>query len=356
MQPIICTILGGLDHAALALEEGRVVYCNAAAAAIGCAVGDTAEQLLCDSAPLYAAYDHKAPLELAFTRLGQQISATVRPVEETDLVFLHQNPTETAVTPGALAKAVSSFRLPLSQLFVLANNLFPYLENLEDPRVQRGTSGMMRRLYQLLRETINFSTLEQLQDSGQYRFERVELGAFFSELCEKAQDYLLPLHLVVRCQTPERPVYGSIDCRQMRRAVLNLLANAAQVSPEGGCITCRVSAGNKQCCFSVKSSVNSALSPDNATGLFQRYGAEFAQPGDFGLTLVRSIAAAHGGSVMVEQQAEETLTAMSFQLQGAAEAAVRTPLLVPDYSGGFDPYLTEFSEFLPDSAYDSRNF
>ena len=71
------------------------------------------------------------------------------------------------------------------------------------------------------------------------------------------------------------------------------------------------------------------------------------------MTLVRSAASIHGGTVLLEQTTG-TRVAMTIAIRKEVPGSLRSPKLrIGDYAGGRDLGLLEFSEVLPTSAYEN---
>ena len=69
------------------------------------------------------------------------------------------------------------------------------------------------------------------------------------------------------------------------------------------------------------------------------------------MTLVRTVASDHGGTVLLEQS-NGTKVAMTMAIRKEVPGTLRSPKLrIGDYAGGRDLGLLEFSETLPASAY-----
>ena len=78
----------------------------------------------------------------------------------------------------------------------------------------------------------------------------------------------------------------------------------------------------------------------------------------FGLLMARNVASRHNGAVMVQPNPDGGLrVAMTLALDtsAGAEAPLRTPWMELEYFGGYDRYLTELSDILADSLYDTRS-
>ena len=70
-----------------------------------------------------------------------------------------------------------------------------------------------------------------------------------------------------------------------------------------------------------------------------------------GMALVRSVAASHGGTVLLEQTSGTKVT-MTLAIRKDVPGTLRTPAMrIGDYAGGRDLGLLEFSETLPPIAY-----
>ena len=104
------------------------------------------------------------------------------------------------------------------------------------------------------------------------------------------------------------------DAAQLRSAILNLLENAIQHTPEGGQIQVTLDAGESQACVAVQDS-GPGLRPDQLERVFERFYSERRGGGGtgIGLSIALAIAHAHGGS----------LTASS---PGGARFELRLPL------------------------------
>ncbi len=71
-----------------------------------------------------------------------------------------------------------------------------------------------------------------------------------------------------------------------------------------------------------------------------------------GLSLVRSVAAIHGGTVLLQRlEPRGTRATMTLAVRHCSSTVLKSPLLVPDYAGEHDHALLEFSEILPPEFY-----
>jgi signal transduction histidine kinase len=86
------------------------------------------------------------------------------------------------------------------------------------------------------------------------------------------------------------------DPEQMSRAIDNLLINALQHTPAGGLVELKAAVADRTLAFTV-ADTGPGIAPDMATRLFEPFATSRADGVGLGLSIVREIAAAHGGTV-----------------------------------------------------------
>jgi hypothetical protein len=71
------------------------------------------------------------------------------------------------------------------------------------------------------------------------------------------------------------------------------------------------------------------------------------------MSIVRSVAAAHGGTVLIEHPDDAGLKiTMTISLVQPSDNILRSPVKLPiDYAGGHDHCLLELSDVLPDKLF-----
>jgi nitrogen fixation/metabolism regulation signal transduction histidine kinase len=142
------------------------------------------------------------------------------------------------------------------------------------------------------------------------RFEPVDLGRVVSDAAR--------LHEPGRCTVvvvpPAGPLPVSADRLLLSRAVHNLLLNACEASPEGATVEVRALAERGQGVVEILDR-GPGLAPEVRERLFEPYVSTKARGSGLGLSLVRDIAAQHGGSVTLADREG-----------GGARACLRVPL------------------------------
>ena len=181
------------------------------------------------------------------------------------------------------------------------------LESLvEDPQQNEELRG---RLASLLEESIHLSkiveqlfTLTQL-DSGESRtewkrFDLAELARTTADqMCLLAEDKQIALTCAA-----DQPVCVQGDRSRIKQVIVNLLDNAIKYTPSQGRVQVRVDGGNGQAVLEVADS-GIGIPPDALPHVFERFyrvdktrSAE-AESAGLGLSIVKSICAAHGAEV-----------------------------------------------------------
>lgn len=343
------TVLACLDQPAFIRDASGIRLVNAAAARLGLQVGS-------DGIPAELPPVEQGPCSCS-CRIGEQYwQVQVRDAQTLQLVMLQ--PLEIRAMEAASA-AARALRDPLQQISVVTSKLWPYLEEQEDERIQQGTASITRGLHRLLRVVNNLTDLELQTDLPLLMKKRTLCNGFLTDFAEQVQPLVESTGRRMVLECPDRRFYALMDARMVERALLNLLLNAIQHTPEGGCITLRGSAQSKQCCFVVENE-GDVIGEAALAGLFERYKRpELAlqSPGaGLGLTVARNVALAHGGNLLARPNPAGglcvVLTVEMAELR-FGEEPVYSPVKI-DRFGGFDNCLTELSDVLGDRWFDSR--
>jgi len=121
---------------------------------------------------------------------------------------------------------------------------------------------------------------------------------------------------------PSEPLDGDADPRAIKQIVLNLISNALKFTPRGGSVTVAAHGYGEDLEIVVSDTGVGIAEAD-----LQRIGRPYEQVGDaaqktrgtgLGLSLVRSLAELHGGSMSIESRLGE-----------GTSVRVRMPVLVP---------------------------
>lgn len=241
-----------------------------------------------------------------------------------------------------LALAAQQLCMPISEISLL-------LEQLSDIS-QTQKAKINQNLNKLQRLIGNMSDAAMLIEQKPVMVS-YELCAIFEEVLEKAKVLLAHSSLNLEYSIPNQPIYGLAEPEMLKRAVYNLISNAAKFTPAGGSIHAVLHKVGNRLYFSVTDgSKNTKVS---STNIFHRYSR---QPGledlrfglGLGITLIHAAATAHGGTLLAEQTEDRCLKiTMTLAILKSKNSDVRSPVLIPDLYGGRDQALIELADVLP---------
>jgi heavy metal sensor kinase len=162
-----------------------------------------------------------------------------------------------------------------------------------------------RRLCRLVDDLLNLARA----DAGYVKLRIQEFYAddLLADCCRSMKSLATSRQIEVACQSPEDVPFTG-DEELLRRLVLNLLDNAIRFTPPGGKVTAALDAQDSRLSIQV-TDTGIGISEDSVPHVFDRfYRADKARSrheGGFGLglSIVKWIAEAHGGSVNLTSQA-----------------------------------------------------
>lgn len=338
-------LLEMIDRPAFTVCNGIIADCNQLAKNRLIPLGDPVEKLMpegCDAYKNYTGGILYLTLQIGWIFCG----ATVVRQNGQDIFLLDRDTDQAQLQ--ALSLAAQQLRVPLSNVMTVADCLFPELT--EGTQAEQAAQ-MRRALFQLMRLISNMADAERYTDLNAATYENTELCCFLRDIFEKADTTLGSTNISVQFSCPTAPVFTIVDRERLERAVYNLISNAVKFSKPGSYVTGNLTINGKMACLTVEDHGDGIASHVQGT-LFHRYMREPAiEDSRFGLglgmTLVRTAAAIHGGTVLLEQTGG-TRVAMTIAIRKQAPGPLRSPKIrIGDYAGGRDLGLLEFSEILP---------
>lgn len=346
--------LGMLDlmrEPAFCVQGGTIIKVNPAAAAFLIETGTDVQSLLHTGAEEYASFSGGC-LYLTLSIAGHTIGASVCRMQEFDVFTLEQDEADAYLQ--ALALAARELRGPLSNVMTLTDKLFPAAEF--DEKEQEQVSHINRGLFQMLRIIGNMSDAGRYTTDTGARQEVRDICAVLEEVFQRA--CALTAHTAVKLHYTGHPeaVYTLLDAQKVERMVLNMLSNAIKFTPDGGMVTAKLTRRGGKMYLSVSDS-GSGIEENLRSNIFSRYarqpGLEDGRYGlGLGMVLIRSTAALHGGTVLVDHPEDcGTRITVSFSIR-QGDATVRSPRMRIDYAGERDHGLIELSDILPAHLYD----
>jgi signal transduction histidine kinase len=168
-----------------------------------------------------------------------------------------------------------------------------------------------------LAETLLLVSRYESGEFSRYR-ERVDLAEVASEAVRELEASAHAKSATLRAEGETAATLG--DRGELRRAAVNLVANATAWTPAGGDIIVRTTARDGQACLTVEDT-GFGVPADVRKQLFERVGLAGRRGGGSGLGLyiVRRIAEEHGGNVSYEpREGGGSLFALRLPLAGEA--------------------------------------
>ena len=259
----------------------------------------------------------------------------------------------------AMALAAKELRTPLSSVMLVADQLFPLADSDDDPAIQQRIARLNRGLFQILRVVSNMSDAVQYSTAALSQQEIRDIPKLLEEIFSTAAEQLRHTQISLNFTNLPNSVYSYTDAIKLERAVNNLLSNAAKFTPKGGSIQAKLYRRNTKLYLSIQDS-GTGVAPhlrQNIYACYQRMpGMEDSRFGiGLGMVLVRSIAAQHGGTVLVEYPEEGgTRVTMTLTIRQGKENTLSSPIFLPDYLAGWNHSLVELSDVLPHTLYEKE--
>ena len=183
-----------------------------------------------------------------------------------------------------------------------------------------------------------------------------DICAVLEEVFDRISELVNASGLHLTYSGPKEAIYCLIAAERLERAIYNIISNAMKHAPAGSVIEAKLTHRGSKLYLSIQDS--GAGIPGHILGsIYSRYRR---QPGiephpaglGLGMVLIRSTAAAHGGTVLIDQPGETgTRVTMSFTIRRSSDA-LRSPTLQIDYAGERDHGLLELSDVLSAEFYD----
>lgn len=252
-------------------------------------------------------------------------------------------------------------RQPMTTILSITPKLLPALEETSAPRAMDQAAELNRSLYTILRITGNLQMYGTASGSISLRMTRTDMDLWLRDLANRAAPLCESAGLKLEYQGCTESCVCEIDMARMERAVLNLISNAMKFSYPGGLITLSLRRTEKRLSITVRDR-GCGISADQMSVVFNRSEHRGLIPDPkwgvgLGLPITKSIVQAHGGQIMLEsEEGVGTAVHIAFDARICRDDCIlRSPIQVPDYSGGIDHVLMELADALPASAFDTRS-
>ncbi len=210
-------------------------------------------------------------------------------------------------------------RAPIASVRLMAENLAG--DKIPEAQKQKEYFSFIvqecRRLSALIENVLDFSRIEQ--GRKQYEFEPTDVAALVRTTVKLMEPYAVEKGVILNLETsniqhPTSNIEMEIDGRAIQQALVNLIANAVKHSPKGETVTVELQmqkaegeTQNSPDSFSLSvSDQGPGIPPEEQKKIFERFyrrGSELrreTQGVGIGLSIVKHIVEAHGGTVRVQ--------------------------------------------------------
>ncbi len=348
----ISAILNLITAPAFCVQNGVIDYVNQGAQNLLIEKGQALEPLLPFGQKEYASAGN-GTLYLSLNIGGTPCDAFVTRTGSEDIFVLDGIGDQLELQAYALAS--QQLRVPLSNSMLMVDRLLRSLDFADDPVRQEQAARLNRSLYQILRMISNMS------DASRYTIEAPHLEtrdicSFVEEIFSDAAESAKMSGICVTYSGPEAPLYTQIDSERLERGIYNILSNAVKFTPKGGSVHASLTRHGDQLYLTVTDS-GSGIAEKIRSSIFSRYrrnpAIEDSNHGlGLGMVFIRAAAAAHNGTVLVQQpEAGGTRITMTIRIIQQTYATLRSPIYRVDYAGERSHSLLEMSDTLPVSLY-----
>lgn len=345
-----------LRRPAFCVRNGIIVKVNTAAATRMIEADSAVAGLIETGAEEYLDFAEGC-LYLTLNICGQNLGFSVCRKNGFDLFQLEQDAENEELQ--AMALAARELREPLASIMITADHLFSAADKTDSPETEAHLARINRGLFQMLRLISNMSDASRYAADTAVPMEVKNISACLDEIFAKAADLLERAGILLEYDGLSEPVYGLISSDMLERAVLNIISNALKFTGREGHIQAKLLRRGSKLYLSILDS-GSGIEESLRGNLFSRYTREpGVEDGRFGIGLgfvmIRSAAAHHGGTVLVDHPAGSgTRITLSLSIRPGSSNLVRSPALKVDYSGERDHGLLELSDVLPAELYDPK--
>lgn len=344
-------LLDLLQQPAFSVRDGLVHYANRLAQTLHISEGDDLEDMLSDYMDAYQKFQSGC-LYLPLKIMGTSQGATVTRKDQLD-IFVLDDPNSNEHL-RALSLAGHQLRTPLTNIISLLDT---YFKNSDE---DCPTAQIKHNTFQLYRMISNMCDAATWSEKAIVR-ETLNITATFTEIMSKSAAMLTSANIQLKYSCPSRPILTSANQDMVERALLNMISNASKFADPDSIIEAELLQTGNQVRFCVKNRC-ADVHQDSLATMFAQYLRKPAMEDPrcgigLGMTLIRTTATSHGGTVLIDQPEPGTVrVSMTLTLRKPeAPVKLRSPSFrISNYAGGFDLTLLELSELLADQRYDEK--
>lgn len=346
---------GNITGPAFLVKDGIIIEANPAATGLQFVTGAAIEPLIRTGFETYRSYTSgKLYLQLAFGEYT--FDAYVTKIRDIHLFCLESDYESESLRLMALLS--QHLRAPLSRAMLTAELLQHNPSIGDDPSAKERLGQLNRSLHQLTRAVCNMSDAASYH-SAYTRMEVRDVSAVLNEWFPQVAAEIEKTGRTLKYNILRPAVTCLVDEQLLERAILNIISNAAQFSPEGSTITVKLQHSQNILKITIENPCaenSSPLTPDPFHRFLREPGIEDSRYGiGLGMTLIRQAAVAHGGTFLFDSNKKNHVKViLTVSTSRKEPTTLRSPLqVIGGYTGGLDTLLIELSDVLPDSSYEA---
>ena len=347
-------LLDNLTCPAFVVKEGVIVNVNQSAAQHNIECNTNIQNIISIGTEEYNRFqDGKLCLTLTINEISY--NAVVTATDDLHIFCLTSDYEDAELRAYALA--AMNLREPLSNAMLNTEQLLPNESIQSDPQVMQMLAQVNRNLHQLLRAIGNMSDTAAYANQRSFRMQTRDVVSVIEEILDKTADLVESSGKTLNYKLPSKAIYSLIDAEKLERAILNLISNAMKYTSENGKLDVELRQNNHMLILTIQDN-GQGITPQVRGNLFTRFlrepGIEDGRNGiGLGLSIVRSVASAHGGTVLFEQPDNcGARITMTMSIQKPTGTVLHDQIKLPiEYTGGRDHALLELSDVLPDTLY-----
>lgn len=216
---------------------------------------------------------------------------------------------------------------------------------------------LKKSLYQLHRILGNMASLPDYSETSISLIENLDLTELMKDLMANAEALIEKAGYKLKYSLPTRHILCSMNSNSIKRAIMNMLANAMKYSKASKSIHVKMRKIDDCCTISVTNNFTDPMQIDKFDQFSILVHDPLCRNGSdgvgLGLSIIRATASMHNGAILMERTGENTMTiSLSIPVRihtvNSKNCSFHTFKYRPiDHTGGYNLLLTELSDLLP---------
>ena len=333
-------------EAVLGIRDGAIQFINPAAGGLfGCSAGEKARDYL----PEELLSDQSERGTVTFARKGHAISASFMREDDGLLLVFASAHTDSVINRDILERSLMELG---SNLGIIYRALGPAISDSDEK-----STAMLYRSYYLLRRLHRHLTLAEsiASDGLPCQLRITDLTLLCGDLIDSINVMVQPLGCTVQFEASSENHSVMADESLLETMLLNLITNSLLHTEPGRLIRMRLKNVGDACSITLEDT-GEGFSPEAMSramgGAVPVSMTDIRAGAGLGLFVSRGIAAAHGGSLILEsREGKGVMIRVSIPRIDASGVGYLSEPREPRHIDGMEPLLTELSVFLDRSYF-----